>query len=72
MTCVTSSWRVETDRTRCIGSGTCAFAVPEVFDVDASGKVVVVGEPVVGDERVRLAVEGCPTDALVLTDEETA
>jgi ferredoxin len=62
---------VEADRDRCIGSGTCAFAVPEVFDVDDTGRVVVLGSPAPDDQRVRDAVEHCPTSALTLLEEET-
>ncbi len=49
-----------------MGSGTCAFTVPDVFDVDDSGRVVVIGTVITGDERVREAVAGCPMDALRL------
>jgi ferredoxin len=63
---VASGWVVEADRDVCIGSGACAFAVPDVFDVDDSGGVILVGPVVTGDERVVEAVAGCPTGALKL------
>jgi ferredoxin len=63
---VNSGWKVEADRDVCIGSGSCAFAVPDVFDVDETGGVVLVGPVVTGDERVAEAVAGCPTGALKL------
>jgi ferredoxin len=50
-----------------MGTGTCAFTAPDVFDVDESGRVVIIGTVVTGDERVREAVAGCPMDALRLT-----
>jgi ferredoxin len=50
-----------------MGTGTCAFTAPEVFAVDESGRVVVIGAVVTGDERVREAVAGCPMEALKLT-----
>jgi ferredoxin len=49
-----------------MGSGTCAFTAPDVFDVDDSGRVVIIGTPLTGDERIRQAVAGCPMDALRL------
>lgn len=65
---VDRGWLVETDRDRCIGSGMCAFAAPDVFDVDSGGRVVVIGPIRADDERVRDAVENCPTDALRLIE----
>jgi ferredoxin len=67
---VSSGWIVKTDRSRCIGSGSCAFAVPEIFDVDDTGLVVVKGPVNAGDERVREAVENCPVSALALVVED--
>lgn len=63
---------VEADRDRCIGSGVCAFAAPDVFDVDATGRVVVLGPADLGDERVRNAVADCPTEALRLIEGDDA
>lgn len=59
---------IGTDRDRCIGSGNCAFQAPEVFDVDETGRVVVIGPAALGDERVLDAIEACPTDALCLVE----
>jgi ferredoxin len=67
---VSAAWIVETDRSLCIGSGSCAFAVPEVFDVDDTGLVVLKGPVQAGDERVREAVENCPVGALALVVED--
>ena len=69
---MTETWRVEADRARCIGTGSCAFTAPDVFDVDDAGRVAVIGSVVPGDEQVRLAVEHCPTGALRLVVEGEA
>jgi ferredoxin len=68
---MSSGWVVETDRDRCMGTGTCAFTAPDVFDVDAGGRVVVIGTVVTGDERVREAVASCPMEALRLIEPES-
>ena len=65
---VNGGWAVETDRDRCIGSGTCVFTAPDVFEVDGAGRVVVIGPVAVGDPRGRQAVENCPMDALRLIE----
>ena len=65
---MTGAWLVEADRERCMGSGACVFTAPDVFDVDGTGRVVIVGPVATGDERVRDAVEHCPMDALQLIE----
>lgn len=60
---------IEVDRARCMGTGACAFAAPDVFDVDASGRAVVIGEPQPGDERVSTAIAECPVGALRFNDD---
>ena len=61
-------WVVDVDRERCMGTGACAFAAPDVFDVDASGRAVVIGPVTPGDHRVVEAVESCPMEALRLDE----
>jgi ferredoxin len=59
---------IHIDREACMGSGNCAFYAPATFDLDDEMKVIVIdpaGDP---DERIRLAVDGCPTRALALGD----
>lgn len=65
---MSSSWGVEADRDRCMGTGACAFAAPDVFEVDRTGRVTVIGPVEPGDERVRDAVADCPMEALRLIE----
>ncbi|MCZ7525542.1 MAG: ferredoxin [Acidimicrobiia bacterium] len=56
--------RIEVDRDVCMGSGNCLFWAPGVFDQDDDGISVVKdagGEP---EEKVVLAAQGCPTQAI--------
>jgi ferredoxin len=62
--------RVEVDRDRCVGSGTCEALAPAVFEVDDDG-VLAVLRPEPGEDDlpdVRGAVTACPTRALALDD----
>ena len=62
--------RVELDRDRCVGSGTCEALAPAVFEVDDDG-VLAVLRPEPGEDDlpdVRDAVTACPTRALALDD----
>ena len=61
---------VTVDAGKCIGCGMCAYAAPEVFRV--VGKVSTVYAP--PDKRTRYRVQdtrnGCPVNAITVTDAE--
>ena len=62
--------RIEVDRDRCVGSGSCEALAPAVFEVDDDG-VLAVLRPEPGEDDlndVREAVTACPTRALALAD----
>ena len=55
---------IRIDREKCMGSGNCSFWAPATFDLDDEGVAVVTdpsGEP---EEKVVLAAQGCPTQAI--------
>jgi ferredoxin len=65
--------RVNADRDVCIGSGNCVFAAPEVFDQADDGLVDLLEPtpPADLEQRVRDAVNRCPSGALSLADQES-
>ena len=58
--------RVIIDRERCMGSGNCVYWSSAVFDVADDMVAVVVGDPDEHRERVLLAAEHCPTNAITV------
>ncbi|NUR69271.1 MAG: ferredoxin [Hamadaea sp.] len=63
--------KVEIDRERCVASGSCAMALPAVFDQDEDdGRVILLtAEPDAGlRTAVRDAVLACPGGALSLIE----
>ena len=57
---------IEINRDLCMGSGNCSFWAPGVFDLDDDGVAIVIdpaGEP---EEKVVLAGQGCPTQAIAI------
>jgi ferredoxin len=62
--------RIEVDRDRCVGSGTCEALAADVFEVDDDGVLVVLRDQPSDEELpdVRDAVQACPTGALALVD----
>jgi ferredoxin len=60
--------RIQVDRERCVGSGTCEALAPDLFEVGDDG-IVEMLRPFDGDQApARDAVQGCPTRALSLVD----
>ena len=60
---------VEVDRSLCIGSGDCVDTAPDVFQLDAEDKAVVVdpdGAPV---DEVLEAAGNCPVTAIFVVGE---
>ena len=56
--------RIQIDRDKCVGSGNCVFWAPATFDLDDQGLSVVVDPCGDAVDRVRVAVDGCPSNAL--------
>jgi ferredoxin len=62
---------IRIDREKCMGSGNCSFWAPSTFDLDDEGIAIVVDPEGDADEKVVLAAQGCPTQAIeVLRDGE--
>jgi ferredoxin len=62
---------VRIDQTRCIGSGQCVLAAPDVFDQsddDGLGFVVIAEPPAGLLPGVRDAVDRCPAQAVSLEE----
>ena len=71
MTSLAPGSRLEVDRALCTGTGACAFARPDIFNLGDEGVAEVIG-PVDGhDQSLRDVVAECPTGALSLHDDET-
>ncbi len=62
--------RVTIDRERCVGSGNCLFWAPGTFDLDDEGLSVVIDPAGDDDATIQVAVEGCPTRAISVSDLE--
>ncbi|MER6074402.1 ferredoxin [Streptomyces sp. NPDC001852] len=61
--------RVSVDRGRCVGSGSCALAVPKVFEQSPKdGRVVLVTDTPAPDlhEATEEAADFCPVSAITV------
>jgi ferredoxin len=62
--------RIDVDRDRCVGSGTCEMLAPDVFEVGDDGIVAVLrpgADDPAHETAVQDAVQQCPTQALSQT-----
>jgi ferredoxin len=55
---------IEIDRDKCMGSGNCSFWAPGVFDLDDEGISVVLDPTAAPEDKIILAAQGCPTQAI--------
>ena len=59
---------IKIDREACMGSGNCSFWAPGVFDLDDDGIAIVLDPTAAPDDKVVLAAQGCPTQAITVFD----
>ena len=57
---------IRIDRDTCMGSGNCAFWAPGVFDLDDDGIAVVLDPTAADDDKIIMAAQGCPTQAITV------
>jgi len=64
--------KVSVNQDLCIGCGACQSIVNDVFEIDDQGLATVKCEEVAKEleEDVIDAAEGCPTNAIVVEDNE--
>ena len=55
---------ININREICMGSGNCSFWAPDVFDLDDDGVAIVISADGSPEEKVILAAQGCPTQAI--------
>lgn len=62
--------KITVDRQRCASIGLCESVAPDLFQIDDDGVLTLVREDVSADEldKVRIAVDDCPTCALSLQE----
>ena len=62
--------KIVVDRSLCIGAASCIAVAPGVFKLDGENKAVVYNDKGADDETLMLAAKSCPTQAILLFDEE--
>ncbi|NNN18680.1 MAG: ferredoxin [Acidimicrobiaceae bacterium] len=63
--------RITVDFDRCRSNAVCADLAPEIFEVRGDGYLYLLKENVSGSDitLVEEAVDGCPTQAISISDE---
>lgn len=62
--------KIHVDLERCVGSGMCTGIAPELFELDGTGKVVVLDDSPDPDllQKVDAAIVCCPVEAISRTE----
>jgi ferredoxin len=62
--------RIRIDRDKCIGSKNCIASAPTVYRLDENDKAILIDPDSVDEELLLLSAESCPTEAIILEDDE--
>ena len=62
--------KVKVDRDLCIGAANCVGIAPTVFQLDDEQRATVLDPSTVPEETLWEAAETCPTNAIILEDDE--
>ena len=62
--------KIVVDRNLCIGAASCIAVAPQVFELDGENKAVAYNEKGADEKTILLAAKSCPTQAILLFDEE--
>jgi len=63
-------YRILINRELCESNAECVSLAPEVFGLDEEELCVVLDPEGAKSKRILLAARACPTDAIILVDEE--
>jgi ferredoxin len=63
--------KIAVDRAKCISAANCIGIAKKTFKLDLQKKVVLLDPKAHDDGTLFEAAESCPTEAIVLTDEES-
>jgi len=64
-------YRIEIDRSTCMGSGVCTVYAAETFDLDDETKSIVIDPAGNSLEQIEEAAAGCPTGAIKIVRTST-
>jgi ferredoxin len=64
--------KIVVDHGKCSALGICESLAPDLFEVQDDGSLVILNDRPEGSLRAaaRSAVEGCPTEALTIVEED--
>ncbi|MBI4224931.1 MAG: ferredoxin [Candidatus Sungbacteria bacterium] len=62
--------KIIVDRNLCIGAASCIAVAPGVFELDSENKAIVYNDKGADAETILLAAQSCPTQAILIFDEE--
>ena len=66
-----AKYKIEIDRTLCVGDGACCNDAPKTFEMDGDSIAAVVSPEGNTPEEILNAAQSCPVDAIILTDPQT-
>jgi ferredoxin len=66
-----AKYKIEISRDDCIGDGACCEMAPDTLELDDENIAIVTNPEGNSPEEIMDAAQSCPTDAIILTDDES-
>ena len=61
--------KVQVDKTKCIGCGTCVALAPKTFKLGDDGKSEVIAQEIDSEETLTQTIQSCPAQAISKLEE---
>lgn len=58
--------KIKIDPEKCIGCASCTAVAPNTFEMNDEFKAIVKDEKGDDEETVKMAVQSCPTEAIII------
>jgi len=60
--------KLQVDKDKCIGCGTCVALAPKTFKIGQDSKSIVIDPPGDDEATIKTTIDSCPVEAIAWTE----